>query len=68
VTTEDRSVPIDDRADRVHDGEDGDPGLADPSERSALSRRLALVEIERLAGGRRPSCPARPEREYAWPG
>ena len=55
MAADDGAVAVEDRADRVDDGEDRDPVVADLPEGGALAGRLALLVVEHLADGRRPS-------------
>ena len=67
VAEHDGPVAVDDRADGVHDREDGDSRLADLPERAALAGRLALVRPNVLPDRRRAARAPAAEREAPGP-
>ena len=58
-------LPVDDRAERVHDREDGDLRRADLAEGAALARELSLLEAEGLADRDRAAGSSASEREHS---
>lgn len=66
MTADDLAPAVDDRADGINDREDGNAGGPKGSKRRALPGGFGLVRVEQpLADGRRATCSARAEREFA---
>jgi hypothetical protein len=51
VAANDVALPVDDRAERIHDRKDGDPRRPELAKRAALAREFPLLEPEGLSDG-----------------